>query len=349
MKGAFVLNSIYLTGVKPTGTLHIGNYVGSIRSLIDFLDNNKNIDAFIFIADCHALTNQPSPEELSNNTKDLMISYLSIFDTLDNKLSKNNNTITFYRQSKVPEIFELYWILSCYTAKGLLNRNHTYKQETESNISRGKDPDKGVFAGTFNYPILMAADILLFDANFVPVGKDQLQHIEIANDIVDKINYMYNSKILTSATPITDENKYILPGKDGRKMSKSYGNTIPLFSDEKTIRKYVYGIKTNNKGEGDPKFPDESNIADLHRAFSNKNQHDKFLQLMTDGYSWKDLKTITYKRIINEIGKYWIKYEKYKDNFEMVKNRFELHENFIKTRSQNNLNRIKEKIGMGVI
>lgn len=342
------MSSVYLTGIKPSGKMHIGNYVGSIRTIIDFIKNNKNIDVFLFIADHQALTGHIPPEELSNNIKDLMISYLSIFDSLDKILVKNNNTVTFYRQSKIPEIFELYWILSCYTAKGLLNRNHTYKQETDINISKGKDPDKGIFAGTFNYPVLMAADILLFDTSYVPVGKDQLQHIEITNDIANKINHVYKSDILSPAIPITNEEQYVLPGKDGRKMSKSYGNTVSLFSGEKEIRKYVYGIKTNSKEEGEPKYPDESNIADLHKAFSNKNQHDKFIQLMQSGYSWKDLKTITYNRICNELGKYWANYDKYKQNFEIVKNRFELQESFMRKRAVNNLNKIKNKIGMEV-
>lgn len=349
MKGVFVLSVTYLTGVKPSGEMHIGNYVGSIRTIIDFIKNNRNIDVLLFIADHHALTGHTPPEELSANIKDLMISYLSIFDSLQKILIKNNNTITFYRQSKIPEIFELYWMLSCYTAKGLLNRNHTYKQETELNISRGKDPDKGIFAGMFNYPVLMAADILLFNTDYVPVGKDQLQHIEITNDITEKINYVYKSNVLTPTIPIINEGHYILPGKDGRKMSKSYGNTVPLLSGETPIREYVYGIKTNNKEKGNPKFPDESNIADLHKAFSSKNQHDKFIGLMKDGHSWKDLKTITYNRICNELGKYWVLYDKYKNDFETVRRRFELYENFTSKKASHNLYKIKQKMGMEVI
>lgn len=342
------MDNVYLTGVKPTGTIHLGNYVGSIRTIIDFIKENKNINVFLFIADYHALTSHISASELQENSKDLMISYLSIFDTLHKTLIKNNNTIYMYRQSKVPEIFELYWILSCYTAKGLLNRNHTYKQETEINISKGKDPDKGIFAGIFNYPVLMAADILLFDADFVPVGKDQIQHIEIANDIANKINYVYGSNILNPTTPITNQEKYVLPGKDGSKMSKSYNNTVPLFSSDKELRKYVYGIKTNSKEEGEPKSPEESNISDLYKAFSTKYQYEKFVEKMENGESWKDLKTIVYTKIINEINEYKEKYNEYKNNMDMVINRFELNENCIKILAKNNLNRIKKEIGMEV-
>lgn len=342
------MDQVFLTGIKPTGRIHLGNYVGSIRTITEFIKSNKNCNILLFIADYHALTSQISPPELKENTRDLMISYLAIFDTLHKTLIKNNNTIYMYRQSKVPEIFELYWILSCYAAKGLLNRNHTYKQETEINISKGKDPDKGIFAGIFNYPVLMAADILLFGADFVPVGKDQLQHLEIANDIANKINYVYNSNILSPTTPITNQEKYVLPGKDGNKMSKSYNNTVPLFSSDKKLRKYVYGIKTNSKDDGELKSPEESNISDLYKAFSTKCQYEKFVERMENGESWKDLKTIVYSKIINEINEYKENYSKYKDNMDMVINRFELNEKFIKTFAKNNLNRIKKEIGMEV-
>lgn len=343
------MNVYVLSGVKPSGPqIHLGNYIGAIKPIKEILQNEKNKTVLLFIADYHALTSHISPEELSKSTKDLMISYLAIFDTLHKTLIKNNNTVYTYRQSKVPEIFELYWILSCYTAKGLLNRNHTYKQETEINISKGKDPDKGIFAGIFNYPVLMAADILLFGADFVPVGKDQLQHVEIANDIANKINHVYKSNILSLTTPIINQENYILPGKDGNKMSKSYDNTVPLFSSDKNIHKYVYGIKTNNKGDGEPKSPAESDISDLYKAFSTKYQYEKFVEKMESGESWKDLKTIVYTKIINEIKEYKENYDKHKDNMGMVINRFELNERFIRTIAKNNLNRIKKNIGMEV-
>jgi len=197
MKGELVLKQVFLTGIKPTGNrgIHLGNYVGSIRTIINFINNNKNCDILIFIADSHALTTHPNPQELQNNIKDLMLTYCAIFDTMHSQMIKNDINIYFYRQSKISSIFEMNWILSCYTAKGLLNRNHTYKHLTEQNRSKMNDPDKGIFAGIFNYPVLMASDILIMDVDYIPIGKDQLQHIEIANDISDKINHVFNKSI----------------------------------------------------------------------------------------------------------------------------------------------------------
>lgn len=338
-----------LSGIKPSGHIHLGNYIGAIKPIKEILQNERNKTILFFIADYHALTDHPSSKALYKNTKDLMISLLSVFGTLQNTSIKNNNAVYLYRQSKVPEIFELYWILSCYAAKGLLNRNHTYKQETEINISKDKDPDKGIFAGTFNYPVLMAADILLFGADFVPVGKDQIQHVEIANEIANKINYIYNLDMMNSVSIITNQEKYVLPGKDGNKMSKSYNNTVPLLSSDKELHKYVYGIKTNNKGEGEPKYPEESEISDLYKAFSKSNDdYNNFVALMENGYSWKALKDLIYKRINDEICNYKESYNKYKDNIDMVTNAFEINEKFIRVFARNNLDGIKREIGMEV-
>lgn len=342
------MRQVFLTGIKPTGNrgLHLGNYVGSIHTITEFIKSNKNCDIYIFIADGHSLTAHPDSKELRNNIKDLMISYCAIFDKLHNTMIKNNNSIYFYRQSKIPPIFELNWILSCYTAKGLLNRNHTYKQETEKNIQKGKDPDKSIFAGIFNYPILMAADILIMDADYIPVGKDQLQHIEITNDIASKINYVYNESVLKPVIPLTNQENYVLPGKDGNKMSKSYGNEVPLFASEDEIKKYIYGIKTNSKGEGDPKYPEESELSSLYKAFATEYQYDNFVKFMNDGAHWKTLKDFTFAKINDEIREYRINYNAYTKKIDMIRNRFEMHEKYVNTRARLKLNDIKNIIGI---
>lgn len=338
----------FLTGIKPTGLIHLGNYIGAIKPIEDILQNEENRTILLFIADYHAITSRLPANELSDNIRDIMISYKSIVDANEEIMEKNNNRVIFYRQSEIPEIFELYWILCCYTAKGLLNRNHSYKQETQNNIDRGKDPDKAIFMGLFNYPVLMAADILMFDPDFVPVGKDQYQHLEIANDISHKVNHVTKSNILKEIQPLINKDNYVLPGKGGDKMSKSYNNTVPMFTSEKKLRKYIFGIKTNCKGFGDPKYPDESMISNICKAFGTKSQYTEFVLKMEAGLEWKDLKEFVFDIVNSRLSKYRKCYESLnKDFHDLVLEPFEDNEVNLREEANEKLYEIKDLMGIG--
>ena len=341
----------YLTGIKPTGRIHIGNYISAIKPTIEYLKENDNKTVYFFIADYHALTGNVNPSELNFYTKNLMVSYCAIFKYFENQIfTGKNNEIYFYRQSQIPEIFELYWILSCYTAKGLLNRNHSYKEIVENNINHDKDPDKSIYMGLFNYPILMASDILMFQPKYVPVGKDQLQHIEITNDIAQKINHYYNKSIFNYIKPKIQDNKFVLLGKDGNKMSKSNNNILPLFSPVNEIEKCIYSIKTNSKDEGEPKYPEESNISEFYKAFATNNQYESYVNDLKNGISWKQAKDTVLLEMENQIS--YLRrnfYYYYMNNFRLVKEKFEYNEMIIKSEANKMLKNIKEEIGMEVL
>src|SRR5690554_449216 len=228
--------SIVLTGITTTGTPHLGNYVGAIRPAIA-ASRDYDVQPFYFLADYHALIKCQEPERVRQSTLEIAATWLA--------LGLDTENAVFYRQSDVPEITELAWILSCVTAKGLMNRAHAYKAAVQANEESGEtDPDKGVTMGLFNYPILMAADILAFNANKVPVGKDQIQHIEMARDIAGRFNHIYGEHFVLPEAVVSEETA-VLCGLDGRKMSKSYDNTIPLFAPENQLRKLIMKIKTN--------------------------------------------------------------------------------------------------------
>lgn len=248
---------ISLTGIKPTGTPHLGNYLGMIQPALNLVQHYQPI---YFIADYHALTIMHDRDSLRQHTLELAATWLA--------LGLNPDEVIFYRQSDVPEIFEMTWILSCFTAKGLLNRAHAYKAANDVNESLGRNLDEGVNSGLFQYPVLMASDILLFDTDVVPVGHDQKQHIEIARDIAIAFNAAYG-EILTIPEAAIKETVSIIQGLDGRKMSKSYGNTIPLFVDSKQLRKLVMRIVTDSKQPEDPKNPDECNVFAIYQHIAD--------------------------------------------------------------------------------
>ena len=241
-----------LTGIQPSGTLHIGNYFGAIRPLVDLQSRGQ---VFAILVDLHALTTVRDAATLRANTTNAAVDMLAC--GLDPERS------IFFRQSDVPEHSELLWILSCLTPTGLLERAHAYKDKVARGLSAS--------AGLFVYPILMAADILLYDADLVPVGKDQKQHLEIARDIAGKMNEGYG-EVLKLPEPEISEDVAVIPGLDGQKMSKSYGNTIDLFGEEKPLRKRVMGIVTDSTPLEDPKDPDGSTIVDLYRLFASPAQ-----------------------------------------------------------------------------
>ena len=239
-----------LTGITTTGTPHLGNYVGAIRPCIE-ASRDESIDSFLFLADYHALIKCHDPAVVRQSTKEIAATWLA--------LGLDTERAVFYRQSDIPEITELTWVLSCNAAKGLMNRAHAYKAAVQANQEAGEDPDFGVTMGLFSYPVLMAADILMFNAHRIPVGRDQIQHVEMARDIAQRFNHNF-AEVFTLPEAVVEDNVAVLQGTDGRKMSKSYNNTIPLFETEKKLRKSINHIKTNLLEPGEPKDPDDSTV-----------------------------------------------------------------------------------------
>jgi tryptophanyl-tRNA synthetase len=243
-----------LTGIKPTGEPHVGNWLGAIKPALDLA---AGYDTYYFIADYHALNIIYDAEALRKNTLSIAATYLAF--GLDPSRS------IFYRQSDIPEVFELAWILACFTPKGLMNRAHSYKDSVAKNLAAEKDPDSNINMGLYSYPVLMAADILIFSADVVPVGADQKQHVEIARDIAERINHNYHMQLFTLPEPKIDAQVKTIVGLDGRKMSKSYANTIPLFLEEKPLLKRINQIVTNSQAPEEPKDPQQSPVFQLHK------------------------------------------------------------------------------------
>lgn len=252
---------VSLTGIKPSGTPHIGNYFGAIKPAIELAEQ---YEARYFIADYHALNTIKDPALLKELTHKLAATWLAC--------GLDPESMLFYRQSDVPETFELTTILMAFTSKGLMNRAHAYKARVQENTDEGKDTDAGINMGLYTYPVLMAADILLFNTNVVPVGKDQKQHVEIAADIAQSLNHTYGKELLTIPEPVISESTQVIVGLDGRKMSKSYDNVIPLFLPPKKFRKIIMKIVTNSQDVDEPKDPDTSHIFSLYKLFANEQE-----------------------------------------------------------------------------
>ncbi len=275
-----------LTGITTTGTPHLGNYVGAIAPAIAASKNDDN-DSFYFLADYHSLIKNHDPDKLQQSTREIAATWLA--------LGLDTNKSYFYRQSDIPEITELTWLLTCMTAKGLMNRSHAYKAAVAENESSGaRDPDKGVTMGLFSYPILMAADILLFNAHKIPVGKDQIQHVEMARDIAGRFNHHYGEQFVLPEVVVSDD-AAVLSGLDGRKMSKSYNNTIPLFVPSKKLRKLVMKIKTNLLEPGEPKDPNDSVLFEIYRAFATAEETEAVRQHYAAGISWGEMKQMLFE------------------------------------------------------
>jgi tryptophanyl-tRNA synthetase len=289
-----------LTGITTTGTPHLGNYVGAIRPAIA-ASRNANVESFYFLADYHALVKCDDPARVQRSTLEIAASWLAC--------GLDPEKVFFYRQSDIPEIPELTWLLTCVTAKGLLNRAHAYKAATDDNRGKGEDPDAGVTAGLYMYPVLMAADILIFNANLVPVGRDQIQHIEMARDIGQRFNHLYGSDYFTLPEAAIEDNVATLPGLDGRKMSKSYNNTIPLWLSQKELRKAILGIVTNSQLPGEAKDPDNSHIFSIYQAFANADETSAMRQAYADGIGWGDAKQKLFERIDSELAPLRERYE----------------------------------------
>jgi tryptophanyl-tRNA synthetase len=282
---------ISLTGIKPTGIPHLGNYVGAIRPAIALAET---YDAFYFIADYHALTTVRDPALLEEYSRSVAATWLAC--------GLDPATVTLYRQSDVPETFELTWVLSCLTPKGMMNRAHAYKAARDRNREAGvTDLDAGIDMGLFNYPVLMAADILVMSADVVPVGRDQVQHVEYARDLAERFNQAYGERFaLTVPEHATsdDRDENTMPGLDGRKMSKSYDNTIPLFADPKTLRKLVRRITTDSTPVEEPKDADASAVFTVYRQFAAPDEREAVrARLAAGGMGWGEMKDILFETL----------------------------------------------------
>lgn len=272
---------IVLTGIKPTGEPHLGHAVGAIRPALE-LAEGSHVRPFFFMADYHALTTLRDPDELEELTYQVAAAWLAFGLDPDEAL--------FYRQSDIPEIFELSWVLSCFTGKGLMNRAHAYKAAVDANRARGDDEDAGIDMGLYTYPVLMAADILMFQADTVPVGEDQIQHVEIARDVAGSFNHTYDVDLFKLPEHRVKSRSGAIPGLDGRKMSNSYGNEIPLFADSDTLRDYCFQIETDSSPREAPKDPDDSPVFPIYQAFATDEQASDFADRLREGIGWGDAK-----------------------------------------------------------
>ncbi len=292
---------IVLTGITTTGAPHIGNYVGAIRPAVAASWREGVHGTYYFLADYHSLVKGTDPDQVARSTLEIAASWLA---------AGLNPESVFYRQSDVLEIPELAWILTCMTAKGLMNRAHAYKAAVDENDARGnRDPDQGITMGLFCYPILMAADILMFKANKVPVGKDQIQHVEMARDIAARFNHHFGETFVLPEAQIGDD-VAVLPGLDGRKMSKSYDNTIPLFVQEKKLRKLIMKIKTNSQEPGEPKEPDESTLFTIYKAFATAEETAAIRTRYAEGIAWGEMKQLLFEYINDHLKDMRQEYER---------------------------------------
>ena len=281
-----------LTGITTSGTPHLGNYVGAIRPAVR-ASRQPGVQSFYFLADYHALIKCDDPARVQRSTLEIAASWLAA--------GLDPEHVTFYRQSDIPEIPELTWLLTCVTGKGLLNRAHAYKAMLDKNAAAGADPDSDVTAGLFMYPVLMAADILMFKAHQVPVGRDQIQHIEMARDIAASFNHLYGEHLVPPEALI-DEHVALLPGLDGRKMSKSYDNVIALFGPREQLRRQIMSIVTDSRAPGEPKDTEGSALYAIYRAFADDAETADFARAFADGIGWGDAKQRLFERIDVEIA-----------------------------------------------
>ncbi len=288
-----------LTGITTTGTPHLGNYVGAIRPTVQ-ASRDPSTDGFYFLADYHALIKCDDPARIQRSTMEIAASWIAAGLDLDK--------VTFYRQSDIPEIPELTWLLTCVTGKGLLNRAHAYKAALDKNQEAGKDPDADVSAGLFMYPVLMGADILMFKAHKVPVGRDQIQHIEMARDMASSFNHLYGEHFVLPEA-VVEASVALLPGLDGRKMSKSYDNTIPLFAPSAQLRKLIMGILTDSKAPGEPKATEGSALFQIYQAFASAEETAALAQAYAEGIAWGDAKQMLFERIEREVAPMREKYQ----------------------------------------
>ncbi|MBN8791638.1 MAG: tryptophan--tRNA ligase [Stenotrophomonas nitritireducens] len=282
-----------LTGITPSGTPHLGNYVGAIRPAIA-ASRAPEIESFFFLADLHSLIKSQEPERTQRSTLEIAASWLAC--------GLDPDKVWFYRQSDIPETTELMWFLTVVAGKGILNRAHAYKAAVDKNREEQLDDDAGVTAGLFMYPVLMAADILIFNADKVPVGRDQIQHIEMARDFAQRFNHIYGKEYFTLPEVVIDEQVATLAGLDGRKMSKSYHNTIPLFAPREELKKLVFSIVTDSRAPGEPKDTEGSALFQMYQAFATAEQTAAFAAAFAAGIGWGEAKQQLFERIDGELA-----------------------------------------------
>jgi tryptophanyl-tRNA synthetase len=324
-----------LTGITTTGTPHIGNYLGAIKPALELAKEYD--ESFYFLADYHAIIKNSKTIEVTDSVKNVALAWLAS--------GLNPNKSFFYRQSDVPEILELSWVLSCVTAKGLMNRSHAYKAATTLNKD---DEDKGITMGLFSYPILMAADILMFNATHVPVGADQIQHIEMTRDIAGRFNHLYKKTFILPEAIIQSTNE-IVPGIDGQKMSKSYGNIIPLLSTEKQLKKSIARIVTNSLEPGDPKDPSNCTVFALYKYFASKPMVDELCDDYKKGISWGDAKNKLFEVVNNEITPIRESYEKLQEDKDFINDLLSDGSNKVRPIAKELLDSIRSSVGINKI
>jgi len=288
-----------LTGITTSGTPHLGNYVGAIRPAIA-ASRTPAVESFYFLADYHALVKVQEPARVQRSTLEIAAAWLAC--------GLDPDKVWFYRQSDIPETTELTWLLTCIAGKGLLNRAHAYKAAVERNREAGEDDDAGINAGLFMYPVLMAADILLFNANKVPVGRDQIQHIEMARDFAQRFNHLYGEHFALPEAVI-EEQVATLPGLDGRKMSKSYDNTIALFAPRDALKKQIQSIVTDSRAPGERKDTEGSALFQIYQAFASTDETAAMRAAFADGIGWGDAKQRLFERIDAEVAPLRERYE----------------------------------------
>ncbi len=282
----------FLTGITTTGTPHLGNYVGAIRPAVQ-ASRCPGTENFYFLADYHALIKCDEPARIQRSTMEIAACWLAA--------GLDPEQVFFYRQSDIPEIPELTWLLTCVTGKGLLNRAHAYKAQVDKNLAAGTDPDADVTAGLFMYPVLMAADIIMFNAHKIPVGRDQVQHIEMARDMASSFNHLYGEHFVLPEAAI-DESVATLPGLDGRKMSKSYDNVIALFAPPEQMRRQIAAIVTDSRAPGEPKDVEGSALFQIYQAFASEAETQALRRAYAEGIAWGDAKQVLFERIDREVA-----------------------------------------------
>ena len=339
-----------LTGITTTGTPHLGNYVGAIRPAIA-ASRHEDVESFYFLADLHALIKCEDPQRIARSRLEIAATWLA--------LGLDTDRAFFYAQSDVVETTELTWLLTCVTAKGLLNRAHAYKASVDRNAEDGEDTDAGINAGLFMYPVLMAADILIFNANKVPVGRDQVQHIEMARDIAQRFNHLYGNawravggdrtEPFTLPEAQVDDHVSTLPGLDGRKMSKSYNNTIPLWLPKAELRKAIMGIVTDSRAPGEVKETEGSNLFAIYQAFASADETAAMRQAYADGISWGDAKQKLFERIDAELAEPRDRYETLVAHPDDIQNVLSVGARKARERSLALLARLRETVGIGTL
>ena len=324
-----------LTGITTTGTPHIGNYLGAIKPAINLASDFD--ESFYFLADYHAIIKNSDSNAVGQSVEDIALAWLSC--------GLDTNKSFFYRQSDVPEILELSWILSCVTAKGLMNRSHAYKSATSMNTD---EEDKGITMGLFSYPVLMAADILMFNATHVPVGNDQIQHIEMTRDIAGRFNHIYKKTFELPEAIIQDKNNTV-PGIDGRKMRKSYKNIIPLLSSEKQLKKSILKIVTNSLEPGDPKDTKNCTIHSLYTYFASKDEVDELTNAYKEGIGWGDAKNMLFDVINRDIAPIRNKYETLSSDKTLINDLLSDGASKVRISAKEMISNLRDSIGIKII